>query len=219
MKVRDEGIVRNKAVHIALGGRADGAKEILGLWLEQNEGAKFWLRVMNELRNRSVEDILLAVVDGLKGFPDAIRAVFPEAMDQTCVVHLLRHSLDFVSYKDRKPVAAALKVIYRAVDAEAGEAELRTFEEGLWGRRCRGVDPPGWLHSASAIVCSFSEPCSTIVLNPARRGGRVRRSIRSTRRGASGAAVVFRECDGVNSLAGRRNGRNSRPVVPASRPG
>ena len=96
--VRDEGVVRNKAVHIALGVRADGVKEILGLWLEQNEGAKFWLRVMNELRNRGVEDVLPAVVDGLKGFPDAIRAVFPEAMVQTCIVHLLRHSLDFVSY-------------------------------------------------------------------------------------------------------------------------
>ena len=84
IKVRDEGVVRNKAVHIALGVRADGSKEILGLWLEQNEGAKFWLRVMNELRNRGVEDVLLAVVDGLKGFPDAIRAVFPDAMVQTC---------------------------------------------------------------------------------------------------------------------------------------
>jgi len=106
VKVRDEGVVRNKAVHIALGVRADGAKEILGLWLEQNEGAKFWLRVMNELRNRGVEDLLLTVVDGLKGFPDAIRAVFPEAMVQTCIVHLLRYSLDFVSYKDRKPAAS-----------------------------------------------------------------------------------------------------------------
>ena len=84
--IRDEGVVRNKAVHIALGVRADGAKQILGLWLEQNEGAKFWLRVMSELRNRGVEDLLLAVVDGLKGFPDAIRAVFPEAMVQTCIV-------------------------------------------------------------------------------------------------------------------------------------
>ena len=99
IKVRDEGVVRNKAVPIALGVRADGSKEILGLWLEQNEGAKFWLRVMNELRNRGVEDVLLAVVDGLKGFPDAIRAVFPEALVQTCIVHLLRHSLDFVSYQ------------------------------------------------------------------------------------------------------------------------
>ena len=95
VKIRDEGLVRNKAVHIALGVRADGHKEVLGLWLEQNEGAKFWLRVMNELRNRGVEDVLLAVVDGLKGFPDAITAVFPDAVVQTCIVHLLRHSLDF----------------------------------------------------------------------------------------------------------------------------
>lgn len=135
VKVRDEGIVRNKAVHIALGVRADGGKEILGMWLEQNEGAKFWLRVMNELRHRGVEDILLAVVDGLKGFPDAIRAVFPEALVQTCIVHLLRHSLDFVSFKDRKAVSADLKDIYRAVDAEAGEAALAEFEQGQWGVR------------------------------------------------------------------------------------
>src|SRR5215469_15458335 len=106
------------------------AKEILGLWLEQNEGAKFWLRVINELKNRGVEDVLIAVVDGLKGFPEAITTVFPLATVQTCIVHLLRHSLDFVSWKDRKPVAAALKDIYRAVDAAAGEAE-----EGYWGKK------------------------------------------------------------------------------------
>src|SRR5215213_5725860 len=122
VKVRDEGLVRNKAVHIALGVRADGTKEVLGLWLEQNEGAKFWLRVMTELKNRGVEDVLIAVVDGLKGFPEAILAVFPDATVQTCIVHLLRHSLAFVSYKDRKAVAAALKEIYQAVDATAGEA-------------------------------------------------------------------------------------------------
>ena len=114
VKIRDEGMVRNKAIHIALGVRADGAKEVLGLWLEQNEGAKFWLRVMNELRNRGVEDILLAVVDGLKGFPDAITAVFPDAIVQTCIVHLLRNSMDFVSWKDRKSLATALKEVYRA---------------------------------------------------------------------------------------------------------
>src|SRR5215207_5430176 len=130
VKVRDEGLVRNKAVHIALGVRADGSKEILGLWLEQNEGAKFWLRVMNELKNRGVEDVLIAVVDGLKGFPDAILAVFPDAMVQTCIVHLLRHSLEFVADKDRKAVAAALKDIYRAVDAEAGKTALEAFVEG-----------------------------------------------------------------------------------------
>src|SRR5919106_1569601 len=131
VKVRDEGLVRNKAVHIALGVRADGSKEILGLWLKQNEGAKFWLRVMNELKNRGVEDVLIAVVDGLKGFPEAITAVFPQATVQTCIVHLLRHSLNFVSWKDRKPVAGALKGIYRAVDADAGEAALSAFEQSF----------------------------------------------------------------------------------------
>ena len=135
VKIRDEGLVRNKAIHIALGVRADGTKEILGLWLEQNEGAKFWLRVMNELKNRGVEDVLIAVVDGLKGFPEAIPAVFPQATVQPCIVHLLRHSLDFVSWKDRKPVAAALKGVYRAVDADNGEAALSAFEQSFWGQK------------------------------------------------------------------------------------
>ena len=101
VKIRDEGTVRNKAVYLALGVRPDGTKEILGLWIEQTEGAKFWLRVMNELRNRGVADMLIAVVDGLKGFPDAISAVFPEAQIQTCIVHLIRHSLAFASWKER----------------------------------------------------------------------------------------------------------------------
>ena len=135
IKIRDEGLVRNKAVYVALGVRADGTKEILGLRLEQNEGAKFWLRVMNELKTRGVEDILVAIVDGLKGFPEAIVAVFPEATVQTCIVHLLRHSLEFASYKDRKAVAAALKNIYRAIDAASGEAALAAFEASPWGRK------------------------------------------------------------------------------------
>ncbi|GIW55903.1 MAG: hypothetical protein KatS3mg082_2307 [Nitrospiraceae bacterium] len=135
VKIRDEGMVRNKAIHIALGVMADGTKVVLGLWIEQNEGAKFWLRVMNELKNRGVEDIMLAVVDGLKGFPDAITAVFPEAIVQTCIVHLLRNSMDFVSWKHRKPLAAALKGIYRAVDAKAAEEALTAFEASEWGRR------------------------------------------------------------------------------------
>ena len=97
-KIRDEGFVRNKAVYIALGILPNGTKEILGLWIEQTEGAKFWLRVMNELKNRGIADILVAVVDGLKGFPEAITAVFPQTVVQTCIVHLIRHSLDFVSW-------------------------------------------------------------------------------------------------------------------------
>jgi putative transposase len=157
VKIRDEGLVRNRAVHIALGVRADGSKEILGLWLEQNEGAKFWLRVMNELKNRGVEDVLVAVVDGLKGFPEAITAVFPQATVQTCIVHLLRHSLNFVSWKDRKPVAAALKDIYRAVDAAAGEAALRAFEESFWGRKYPAIGQ-SWRRAWSEVVPFYAFP-------------------------------------------------------------
>jgi putative transposase len=157
VKIRDEGLVRNKAVHIALGVRADGAKEILGLWLEQNEGAKFWLRVMNELKNRGVEDVLVAVVDGLKGFPDAITAVFPEATVQTCIVHLLRHSLNFVSWKDRKPVAATLKDIYRAVDAAAGEAALTAFEGGVWGRKYPAIGQ-SWRRAWGEVIPFYAFP-------------------------------------------------------------
>ncbi len=157
VKIRDEGLVRNKAVHIALGVRADGTKEILGLWLEQNEGAKFWLRVLNELRNRGVEDILLAVVDGLKGFPEAIQAAFPETTVQGCIVHLLRHSLDFVSWKDRKAVAAALKEIYRAVDADAAEAALTAFEASPWGRKYAAIGP-AWRRAWSEVVPFYTFP-------------------------------------------------------------
>jgi putative transposase len=157
VKVRDEGMVRNKAVHIALGVRADGSKEILGLWLEQNEGAKFWLRVMNELRNRGVDDILLAVVDGLKGFPEAIVAVFPEAVVQTCIVHLLRHSLDFVSWKDRKAVAGALKGIYRALDPAVAEAALAAFEAGPWGQKYAAIGQ-SWRRAWGEVVPFYAFP-------------------------------------------------------------
>lgn len=157
VKIRDEGLVRNKAVHVALGVRADGAKEILGLWLEQNEGAKFWLRVMNELRNRGVEDILIAVVDGLKGFPDAILAVFPETTVQTCIVHLLRLSLDFVSWKDRKAVVAELKEIYQALDDKAGTAALDAFEAGEWGRKYPAI-AQSWRRAWGEVVPFFAFP-------------------------------------------------------------
>ena len=157
VKVRDEGLVRNKAIHIALGVRADGTKEVLGLWVEQNEGAKFWLRVMNELKNRGTEDVLVAVVDGLKGFPEAIRAVFPDAMVQTCIVHLLRHSLDFVSYKDRKAVAAALKDIYRAVDPMAAETALNAFEAGPWGQKYPAI-VQSWRRAWPEVIPFYAFP-------------------------------------------------------------
>src|SRR4051795_9849094 len=157
VQIRRGGLVRNKAIHTALGVRADGTKEILGLWLEQNEGAKFWLRVMNELKNRGVEDVLIAVVDGLKGFPEAITAVFPQATVQTCIVHLLRHSLDFVSWKDRKPVAAALKEVYRAVDAAAGEAALAAFEAGPWGGKYPAISQ-SWRRAWGEVVPFYAFP-------------------------------------------------------------
>ena len=157
VKIRDEGTVRNKAVYVALGVRVDGRKEILGPWVEQTEGAKFWLRVMTELKNRGVEDILIAVVDGLKGFPDAITAVFPQAQVQTCIVHLIRTSLDFVSYKDRKAVAAALREIYRAKDADAGAEALNAFAESGWGLKYPAI-AMAWRRHWPAVVPFFAFP-------------------------------------------------------------
>ncbi len=157
VKIRDEGFVRNKAVYIALGIQPDGTKEILGLWIEQTEGAKFWLRVMNELKNRGVNDILIAVVDGLKGFPEAINAVFPQTIVQTCVVHLIRHSMDFASWKDRKPVAQALRAIYRAVDAEAGQAALDAFAEGPWGVKYPAI-AQSWRRNWNLVIPFFAFP-------------------------------------------------------------
>jgi putative transposase len=157
VKIRDEGTVRNKAVYVALGVHPDGAKEILGLWIEQNEGAKFWLRVMNELRNRGVEDVLIAIVDGLKGFPEAITAVFPQAQVRTCIVHLIRHSLAFVSYKDRKAVAAALKTIYRARDAEAGMAALEAFADGPWSQKYPAI-APAWRRAWGEVIPFYAFP-------------------------------------------------------------
>ncbi len=157
VKIRDEGLVRNKAIHIALGVMANGDKVVLGMWVEQNEGAKFWLRVMNELKNRGTEDIMLAVVDGLTGLPDAITAVFPDAMVQTCLVHLLRNSMDFVSWKDRKALAGALKEIYRAIDAEAAEAALTAFEAGPWGQRYPAI-AQSWRRAWGEVIPFFAFP-------------------------------------------------------------
>ena len=157
VKIRDEGLVRNKAIHIALGARADGKKEVLGLWIEQNEGAKFWLRVMNELKNRGVDDIMLAVVDGLKGFPDAITAVFPDTVVQTCIVHLLRNSMSFVSWKDRKPLAMALKSVYRAVDATSAEEALTAFEASEWGQRYPAICQ-SWRRAWEEVIPFFAFP-------------------------------------------------------------
>lgn len=157
VKVRDEGSVKNKAVYVALGVRTDGRKEILGLWIEQTEGAKFWLRVMNELKSRGVEDILIAIVDGLKGFPDAITAVFPKCQVQTCIVHLIRNSLDFVPWKDRKAVVAALKNIYQAKDAIAALAALDEFADGAWGVKYPAI-AASWRRHWAEVIPFFAFP-------------------------------------------------------------
>jgi len=127
-KVRDSGHVKNKAVYLAIGMTMDGLKEVLGLWIAQTEGAKFWLQVVTELKNRGVKDILIACVDGLKGFPEAIESVFPQTVVQLCIVHLVRHSLNYVNWKERKEVARDLKTIYTSatdVEAEQRLAEFR----------------------------------------------------------------------------------------------
>jgi len=135
VKIRNEGLVSNRAVYLAIGLRCSGRKEILGLWLEQTEGAKFWLRVMSELRNHGVQDILIAVVDGLKGFPEAITSVFPQTVVQTCIVHLLRYSMQFASWKEHRALAAALRPVYQAESAAVARERLEDFDRGPWGQK------------------------------------------------------------------------------------
>ena len=135
VKIRDDGGVRNTAVYVALGVLADGSREVLGLWIEQTEGAKFWLKVFTELRTRGVQDVLIAVVDGLTGLVDAIETAFPQTTVQTCIVHLLRNSLDYTGWKDRKALAAALRPIYTAVSADAAREALTAFAAGSWRQR------------------------------------------------------------------------------------
>jgi len=133
VKIRDDGGVSNKAVYLALGVQADGQRDVLGLWIEQTEGAKFWLKVFNELKTRGCQDILIAVVDGLKGLADAIGTAFPRTTVQTCIVHLIRNSLDYAGWKDRKAVAAALRPIYAAASEQAAAQALQAFADGPWG--------------------------------------------------------------------------------------
>lgn len=134
VKIRVDGRVQNRCIYLAIGVNLEGKKETLGLWTAENEGAKFWLGVLTELQNRGVRDILIACVDGLKGFPEAIESVFPQTLVQICIVHQIRNSLNFVSYKDRKQIAADLKPIYTAATAEEALSELELFAE-KWDRK------------------------------------------------------------------------------------
>jgi len=156
VKIRDEGLVKNKAVYVALALDAEGHKHVLGLWIEQTEGAKFWLKVMNDLKTRGLGDILIAVVDGLKGFPEAIGAVFPETLVQTCIVHLIRSSMAFVSWKDRKQIMPDLKAIYRAENAEAALDRLAEFEE-RWGSKYPAVGQ-SWRRAWDHVIPLFAFP-------------------------------------------------------------
>ena len=158
VKIRDEGLVRNKAVYIALALNGQGEKEVLGLWIEQTEGAKFWLKVMNELKARGVNDLLIAVVDGLKGFPEAIATVFPLTTVQTCIIHLIRNSLAFVSWKDRKQIMPDLKAIYRAETAEAASRRARQFRNRM-GQALPG-DRPGLAPCLGARGAAIRVPAS-----------------------------------------------------------
>lgn len=143
VKIRDDGLVRNKAIYLALGILPDGSSDILGLWIEHTEGAKFWLKVFNDLKTRGVEDVLIAVSDGLKGILESLAAAYPQAVLQTCIVHLIRNSLDYASWKDRKAVAAALRPIYTTPSAEVAEATLTAFEQSEWGIKLPHVQRPG----------------------------------------------------------------------------
>jgi len=154
VKIRGEGLVKNKAVYIALALNAEGEKEVLGLWIEQTEGAKFWLKVMNDLKVRGVSDILIAVVDGLKGFPEAISTVFPQTLVQTCIVHLIRNSLAFVTWKDRKTIMPWIKAIYQAENADQALVRLDEFE-AEWGKRYPAIGA-AWRRAWEHVIPFFA---------------------------------------------------------------
>jgi putative transposase len=157
VKIREDAVVRNKAVYLALGVRRDGLREILGIWIETTEGAKFWMKVFNDLKTRGVNDMLIAVTDGLTGMEQALAAVFPATTLQTCIVHLIRNSLDYASWKDRKGLAAALRPIYTAPSAEAAEAALDAFQTGEWGGKFPTV-VAAWRRAWDRVVPFFAFP-------------------------------------------------------------
>ena len=155
VKMRHDGRVENRAVYVAIGINEDGGKEVLGLWSSANEGAKFWLGVMTELRNRGLRDVYIVCTDGLKGFPDAIASVFPKAQVQTCIVHMIRASLNYVSWKERKALAADLKPIYRAATAEAAELALGDFRQ-RWPKHQVVADV--WQRNWERVIPFFQFP-------------------------------------------------------------
>lgn len=156
VKVKSQRRVINKAIYIAFGVNLHGLKEVLGMWAAETEGAKFWMQVVTELKNRGVQDIFIACVDGLRGFPEAIEAVYPQTQVQLCMVHLVRHSLSYVSHKDRKAVAEELKALYQAATAEEAERQLAHFEEA-WDS-AYPVISRSWRQNWARVVPMFSYP-------------------------------------------------------------
>src|ERR687889_1164850 len=156
VKVKSQGRVQNKAIYIASGVNLQGLKEVLGMWAADNEGAKFWMQVVTELKNRGVSDILIACVDGLKGFPEVIEAVFPQTQVQLCMVHMVRHSPSYVSHKDRKQVATDLKAVYQAATLEEAERQLAQFEEA-WATSYP-VIARSWRSNWARVVPMFGYP-------------------------------------------------------------
>ncbi len=157
VKIRDEATVRSRAIYLALAVLPDGSRDILGLWIEQTEGAKFWMKVFSDLKVRGCRDILIAVTDGLKGMSEALAAVFPETTLQTCIVHLIRQSLDFATWKERKPMLSALRTIYGAPSAEAAGAALDAFERGPWGQKFPTV-VASWRRAWTHVIPFFAFP-------------------------------------------------------------
>ena len=157
VKIRDEATVRSKAIYLALAVLPDGSRDILGIWIEQTEGAKFWMKVFADLKVRGCQDILIAVTDGLKGMEEALAAVFPDTTLQTCIVHLLRQSLDFANWKQRKPLATALRTIYAAPSADLALAALDALERGEWGQRFPTI-VAAWRRAWPRVVPFFAFP-------------------------------------------------------------
>jgi putative transposase len=156
VKIRDNGHVINKAVYMALGVNLDGHKEVLGLWVAKEEGAKFWLKVVTELKNRGVKDMFIACVDGLKGFPEAIESVYPETQVQLCIVHMVRNSLRFVPWKDKKAVVADLKTIYTATNAEMAKENLKSFRT-KWNEKYPTI-ADSWERNGEGLIPFLSYP-------------------------------------------------------------
>jgi transposase-like protein len=157
VKIRDEATVRSKAIYLALAVRTDGTRDILGIWVEQTEGAKFWMKVFTDLKTRGCQDILIAVTDGLKGMSEALAAVFPATTLQTCIVHLIRHSLDFANWKERKPMAKALRPIYTAPSADVAGTALDEFARGPWGTKFPTV-VASWRRAWTHVIPFFAFP-------------------------------------------------------------